>query len=424
MFFTSGKKKKAKELFSEACKVYDFRRDLMPVQDAESLRASIDSLDEMIDDGKVGTREYENLARELEKQMSKWGGKIYPLSFWADNVDMIIVAGILALGIRSFFLQPFKIPTNSMYPSFYGMTSQVYTEESPEPPAYLKPFRWTFSGASNYSVKSPKSGELFIEIAPQGSLASRSGCFDFTPVDAMEYLVWPSQHRKYKFIVDGEEVPLEVPIDFSLDGVIPKAFPIGEAKDISEYMVAAGKEGRIIRSGPSIFLKLGDVKKGDKIINFDILSGDMLFVDRFTYNFRRPKIGDAIVFRTKYCEGLRQYNGGREDDKYYIKRLVGESGDRLRVEGSTLMRNGKPIEGSEAFGHNAKKEGLYCGYMPEGDLQGGAEVVILPEHYYAMGDNSANSLDSRYWGQVPKQALVGKSLIIFYPFTERWGASK
>ena len=150
----------------------------------------------------------------------------------------------------------------------------------------------------------------------------------------------------------------------------------------------------------------------------------MLFVDRFTYNFKKPKIGDSIVFLTKYCDGMTAMNNGVPDDKYYIKRLVGVGGDELKVEGDALLRNGKPITGSPAFGKNAKKEGLYGGYSADGALAGGKSVKVEEGHYYAMGDNSHNSLDSRYWGQVPAKALVGKSLIIFYPFTSRWGATK
>ena len=117
-------------------------------------------------------------------------------------------------------------------------------------------------------------------------------------------------------------------------------------------------------------------------------------------------------------------NNGVPEDKYYIKRLVGIGGDTLKVEGNTLVRNGKPIDGSPAFAKNAKREGLYGGYLADGALSGGKEVKVENGKYYAMGDNSHNSLDSRYWGQVPEKAIVGKSLIIFYPFTSRWGATK
>jgi signal peptidase I len=50
------------------------------------------------------------------------------------------------------------------------------------------------------------------------------------------------------------------------------------------------------------------------------------------------------------------------------------------------------------------------------------EVVTLPEpRYFALGDNSNNSADSRYWGYVPAADVVGKPLVIYYPFTRRWG---
>ena len=131
-FFGNKKKKSAKDLASMAYKVYNYRCDTMG-NDAPIMRGMIEELDELILDGKLDTPEYESLAKRLETMMLKHGGKIYPLTSWADNVDMIIVAGILAIGVRSFFLQPFKIPTNSMYPSFYGMTAEVYPDSSQAP---------------------------------------------------------------------------------------------------------------------------------------------------------------------------------------------------------------------------------------------------------------------------------------------------
>ncbi len=409
--FKSKKQKRAKDLLSTAYKVYNYRCDVIDQADAKNLSAAIEAVETLADDGKLDTKEYAQRADELEKLMRKCGGTIYPLSTWADYTDMIVVAGILAIGIRSFFLQPFKIPTNSMYPSFYGMTSQVYGGVGGVPAPSLPQKIWRFAtlAADNYSLTAPEDGELYIEVnAP--AIARSRGFFaaDVRPVK--KFLVWPTYEKFYKFQVGDRQMELAVPADFSIEDVVSKSFDIGENPVVE-------RNGRWL-------MKLGNVQRGEKFLNFDILGGDMLFVDRFTYNFKKPKVGDAIVFRTKYCDGMTQMNGGVPDDKYYIKRLVGGGGDTLSIAGDTLMRNGKPATGSVAFDLNAKKSGLYCGYKKEGVFRNADSVKISPKHYFAMGDNSANSLDSRYWGEVPERALVGKSLIIFYPFTSRWGATK
>ena len=133
MLFFKSSKKKAKELLSTACKVYNYRCDVMAKSDAKQLWEYIEQLENLIDEGKAESPEFDKLEKQIEPLMRKTGGKIYPLTTWADYVDMIVVAGIVALGVRSFFLQPFKIPTNSMYPSFYGMTAEVYNEAKPSP---------------------------------------------------------------------------------------------------------------------------------------------------------------------------------------------------------------------------------------------------------------------------------------------------
>ncbi len=410
-FFGNKKRKRAKDLIGTAYKVYNYRCDVMDPSDAKAMSDLIERAENLVGDGKLGTAEYESCAEKLEKLMRKWGGAVYPLSAWADYTDMIIVAGILAIGIRSFFLQPFKIPTNSMYPSFYGMTSQVYGGKDGIPSPSLPEKLWRFAtlAAGNYSMTAPASGELYIEInSPAAARGKGLFAADVRPVK--KFFVWPTYERCYKFFIGDTPMELAVPADFPIDEVVAKTFDL--------------EKNSIVERNGKWMMRLGTVEKGEKFLNFDILGGDMLFVDRFTYNFKKPKIGDPIVFRTKYCEGMTLMNGGIPDDKYYIKRLVGQGGDKLSIEGDTLFRNGKPIAGSPAFESNAKREGLYCGYKKDGSFKEHGDVVVSPKHYYAMGDNSANSLDSRYWGEVPEKALVGKSLIIFYPFTSRWGATK
>jgi signal peptidase I len=165
------------------------------------------------------------------------------------------------------------------------------------------------------------------------------------------------------------------------------------------------------------------VKAGEALLRFDLLTGDQLFVDRLSFHFVQPKTGQGFVFRTGNIAGIGQ-------DQYYIKRLVGVPGDVLEIKEPGIIRNGAPITGSEAFDANAKRSGLYRGYFNADPrygskyLQAGEKVSIPKDGFFAMGDNSGNSQDSRYWGFVPIKDAVGRPLIIYYPFTARWGIAR
>lgn len=422
--FQGKKKKAAKDLLAAAYKVYNYRRDLMSKIDADEIRSLMDKIEDFFLDAKIGSPEYVVAAERLEKLMRKNGGKIYPMSSLADNVETVIVVGIIALGIRSFFFQPFKIPTNSMYPTFYGMTPHVYAPEENSPNSLEKAWRFIKLGASHYEVLAPEDGEFLLEMSSPENPQRYSGMFS-CEVEYSKFLgVWPTAKRKYSLICGQKSVPLEMPADFPLDSVIMRTCGKGESDDMGDFLDECNRDGKILKKGGRLFFKIGKFKKGERVLSFDILTGDMLFADRVTYNFRKPKIGESVIFMTRYCEGMTLRNGGVPDDKYYIKRLVGEGGDTLEIKNFALYRNGKPEEGSEIFAKNSKREGLYRGYKNEGELREGESVKIKSGHYYLMGDNSSNSLDSRFWGQAPKEAIVGKSIIITYPFTARWGPSK
>jgi signal peptidase I len=162
------------------------------------------------------------------------------------------------------------------------------------------------------------------------------------------------------------------------------------------------------------------VQSGERILAFDILTGDQLFVDRISYHFVKPSVGDGFVFRTKNLTDLHPDMRG-PTDQYYIKRLVGTPGDELEIRSPVLYRNGEPIEGTEAFDKNAKQEDRYPGYQYFRRMQPGVTVTVPEDHYMAYGDNSASSLDSRAWGAIPAQDVVGRPLFIYYPFTNHWG---
>nr|WP_238710346.1 signal peptidase I [Oceanipulchritudo coccoides] len=176
-------------------------------------------------------------------------------------------------------------------------------------------------------------------------------------------------------------------------------------------------------------LKTGiQINKGETAFSFDLLTGDQLFVDRFSYHFKRPSVGDPIVFRTDNLEHIDRDNRG----KYYIKRAVAGPNDVLEIDPPGLVLNGQPATGAKAFEANRNQEAPYSGYVygmrsqnyPLPQADGRTPIKIPDGHYFAMGDNSPNSADSRMWGFVPQTEIVGKAMFIYYPFSHRWGPAE
>ena len=173
-----------------------------------------------------------------------------------------------------------------------------------------------------------------------------------------------------------------------------------------------------------------------------LLVGDFILVNKFDYGIRLPVInkkiipigepqrGDVVVFRYP-----------KDPSVDYIKRIIGLPGDKIIYRNKTLYINGKEIpqewlgryEGPE---HSLQAAGdtLYMEQLGDvrheillnsksGTLNG--EYEVPKGHYFAMGDNRDNSNDSRYWGFVPEENLVGKAMIIWMNWdavhtTVRW----
>lgn len=168
---------------------------------------------------------------------------------------------------------------------------------------------------------------------------------------------------------------------------------------------------------------------GEKVYDGYLSTGDHLFVDRASIHFLPLKRGEVFIFNT---EGIKGSNGKPLPGYYYIKRLVGLPGDTLKIVDDKLMikpKGEKEFRPASDFSDKFNKinsfKGGYQGHIAKAtpddkySLENGIEI---PEgQYFALGDNTHNSLDSRDWGFVPAKNIIGRGLNIFWPISRRWG---
>jgi signal peptidase I len=164
-----------------------------------------------------------------------------------------------------------------------------------------------------------------------------------------------------------------------------------------------------------------------------LLTGDHLIVDKLAYAppgplskyllpYEQLKRGDIIVFKHPTLITVD-----------YVKRVIGLPGDRIKLMNKQVFVNGKLLNEPYVIHENnfySYRDNFPLGepeYNPDPKMSARAnemlrndvvngELVVPPGEYFAMGDNRDNSLDSRYWGLVPRDNIMGKPLIVFWSY--------
>jgi signal peptidase I len=167
-----------------------------------------------------------------------------------------------------------------------------------------------------------------------------------------------------------------------------------------------------------------------------LLVGDHIFVDKLSYApasrlahillpYQNPRDGDVIAFHYPV-----------DPAQMFVKRVIGQPGDRIRIVNQQLFRNGVAVH--EPYVRH--KAGFFSAYRDNFPMDinwldvapdtrrnlrlqsmllmnvKDGELVVPPDKYFALGDNRDNSLDSRYWGLVPRDNIVGKPVLVFWSY--------
>lgn len=163
--------------------------------------------------------------------------------------------------------------------------------------------------------------------------------------------------------------------------------------------------------------------------------GQRILVNRFLYHFKDPQVGDIVVFHPPAgaeeegvggeC-GAPPKNGeacdqptSAEASENFVKRIVAVPGDKVQIIHGRAIVNGEETSAANgAARENCGKplpKSQWKSVVPDGSCNFPKPIVIPPDDYFMMGDNRANSRDSRFWGPVPRDWIIGEAFATYWP---------
>jgi signal peptidase I len=277
-WLTSRTVRKAAELEDAVRKLLNHQRDVLAPNAVASVESALSDYRKLMRSG-ANAELIRARMDVLETTANKWL-KPYPNHSVRDNLVMLLEIAVLIVGSRAFLIQPMVIPTGSAQPTLWGVTFEDLRETQAAIPSWpMRLWEKAMYGVSYYEIIAPTDLKI-------------------TGAQDKPTMFFPFVKRQYLYTSAG---PISVwfpPDDF------PRQLGI---LDESQRM-----------------WKKQTFRRGEVIARARLITGDHLFVERVSYNFRRPKRGEIIVFRSEQHPGMTP-------NTHYIKRLVGLGGERIRI---------------------------------------------------------------------------------------------
>jgi signal peptidase I len=368
-FLTPGYIKDAKHYLHGAKKFLSYKRDILSAGDIAKIEQRIKSLREAM------RAKRRDPVLEAMHELDELIGKIAPPpkdAGWRENVEVFLVAIVVAAGIKAYIVQPFRIPTGSMQPTLYGIVGTP--TETPPPNIVQRVFEFFIIGRNYIDVRA-RQDDVVVGLKER----TYANFFTFTDI-----------------VCQKETYTVFVPAD-----------------PLARYFRVL--PGTAYRAGQTIARGHMD-------------TGDQVFVDKVSYNFWKPAAGDVFVFKTTDITKIESGLDPAMGSQHYIKRLAGLPGQTLRIDPPRLFIDGT-VAPEPGFQRVMSMRDGFNGYS-NGPAGGGsftylgspdATFTVPARSYFALGDNSYHSRDSRDWGIVPERNVAGRGFFVYWPFTSRWG---
>jgi signal peptidase I len=358
--------KHAKQLIKDASSHLHRRHDLLSdetIADVEEGIAKLKAAMAVKDKAAV-----EKAAESLDKRFEH---VLPPQNTLRDWTETIVASIVVVVAFRAYFLQPFQIPTGSMQPSLNGLIVHRVDGEIPTGPR-----RWA----------EELLGRTYVDV-----VATQ----------------------------DDKVAALRVERTYSRFGMSERTIIIWASGRTETVGIPPGK---LQAYGDGFGVQVGNsYKRGEIVARGFLAKGDYVFVDKITYHFRKPHRDDVFVFRTEGIPGIgvgQNEAGQPTKGDYYIKRLAGLPGDILRIDAPKLFINNNLAAGFgfervmlAADGYNGYVNIRNASYL----RRPGENFEVPAANYFALGDNSRGSSDSRFWGTVPEENVVGRGLFVYWP---------